>query len=251
MNKRIYISQLFSDDEAYKILKDNNIGIEIIEFGIGCVLDKEDKGIGDYSKRMGNLIKNRPISIHGPFLDLNPASYDSLIKKVTLQRYNEAYHAAKVLGADRIIFHSCYLDNIYFRDAYVNNSIVFWEEFFKDKDDDIKVHIENVYDKDPFHLIEIVNKVNHKNFSICLDIGHVNCYGEEDLESWIKKCGKHIGHIHLHNNNGLKDTHSALQNGSIDIKNILNLIEDYCDNPSMTIEVNGIDSINKSVEFLK
>lgn len=250
MNKKIYVSQLFSDDEAYNILKNNNIGIEIIEFGIGYVLDKEDNGVADYIKRMGSLIQNKSISIHGPFLDLNPASYDSLIKEATLQRYNQSYHAAKVLGADRIVFHSCYLDNIYYRESYIDNSISFWKEFLKDKNDNIKIHIENVYDKEPSHLIEIVDKVNNENFSVCLDIGHVNCYGIENLESWIKKLGKRIGHLHLHNNDGLKDTHSGLKNGSINIENILYLIDNYCNEPAITIEVNNMDEIKDSVSLL-
>lgn len=250
MKKNIYVSQLFEDDKVIQILNNNDIGIEIIEFGIGDVLDKKDKALENYIERMGCFIKNKLISIHGPFLDLNPASFDSLIRKATLLRYNEAYNIAKALKADRIVFHSCYLDDVYFKDAYVNNSIKFWNEFFQDKDDDIKVHIENVYDKESSHLIDIIDKVNHKNFSLCLDIGHVNCYGEEDLKSWIVKLGKRIGHVHLHNNNGLKDTHSGLQSGIIHIKNILDLIDNYCDNPSMTIEVNNIDEIDNSISLL-
>ena len=250
MNKKLYVSQLFEDKKIIPILSDNDIGIEIIEFGIGDVLDKGDKAVEDYIVRMKDFIKSRPISIHGPFLDLNPASFDSLIKNATLLRYNEAYNAAKILNADRVVFHSCYFDNIYFKESYINNSISFWNEFFRQKDDDIKVHIENVYDKDPSHLIEIIDGVNNDNFSLCLDIGHMNCYGDENLENWILKLGKRIGHVHLHNNDSLRDTHSGLKNGNIDIESILNLIDNCCDNPSMTIEVNNFDEVEKSILFL-
>ena len=44
----------------------------------------------------------------------NTASFDKLIKQVTLTRYNQAYDVAKKLGADRIVFHSCYYEDIYF-----------------------------------------------------------------------------------------------------------------------------------------
>lgn len=56
---KIYVSQLF---------KDTDIGIEIIEFGIGFVLDKNDNGLNDYYKRMGSCIDNRFLSLQGPFL---------------------------------------------------------------------------------------------------------------------------------------------------------------------------------------
>ncbi len=47
-----------------------------------------------------------------------------------------------------------------------------------------------------------------------------------------------------------KDTHSGLKNLNIDIESILNLIDNCCDNPSMTIEVNDIDEVEKSILLL-
>lgn len=64
---------------------------------------------------MGDTIKKRSLSIHGPFLDLNPASYDSLVRNITMLRYNQVYSVAKKLGADRVIYHSCFNENIYLR----------------------------------------------------------------------------------------------------------------------------------------
>ena len=119
----IYVSQLFSEDKVSELVKDYNIGIEIIEFGIGYTLDKDDNGVVEFCEIMGDLIKRRPLSVHGPFLDLNPASFDSMIKNVTLTRYNQAYNIAKKLGADRIVFHSCYYEDIYFKETYINNSL--------------------------------------------------------------------------------------------------------------------------------
>ena len=132
---KIYISQLFPEERVNKILNKYDIGLEIIEFGIGYTLDKDDNGIVEYYKRNGELIKNRSLSIHGPFLDLNTASFDNMIKQATLTRYNQAYSVAKRLGADRIVFHSCYYDDVYFKDVYINNSLEFWNEFLIDKDD--------------------------------------------------------------------------------------------------------------------
>lgn len=60
---KIYISQLFPEERVNKILNKYDIGLEIIEFGIGYTLDKDDNGIVEYYKRNGELIKNRPLSI--------------------------------------------------------------------------------------------------------------------------------------------------------------------------------------------
>ncbi|EKY26451.1 sugar phosphate isomerase/epimerase [Clostridium celatum] len=244
---KIYISQLFPEDKVSEILKDYDIGIEIIEFGIGYTLDKDDNGISEYCEKMGDLIKNKSLSIHGPFLDLNTASFDNMIKKATLTRYNQAYFVAKKLGADRIVFHSCYYEDIYFKDVYINNSLDFWREFLSDKDESIKIHIENIYEKDLLVLKELVDKVNSNIFSICLDIGHANCYSNESLEEIIKSLNNRIGHLHLSNNDGKRDSHCGFNNGNVDILMTLDLIDKYCNDPSMTIEVNNF---NEAVESL-
>ena len=244
---KIYISQLFPEDKVSEILKDYDIGIEIIEFGIGYTLDKDDNGISEYCEKMGDLIKNKSLSIHGPFLDLNTASFDNMIKKATLTRYNQAYFVAKKLGADRIVFHSCYYEDIYFKDVYINNSLDFWREFLSDKDESIKIHIENIYEKDLLVLKELGDKVNSNIFSICLDIGHANCYSNESLEEIIKSLNNRIGHLHLSNNDGKRDSHCGFNNGNVDILMTLDLIDKYCNDPSMTIEVNNF---NEAVESL-
>lgn len=41
---------------------------------------------------MGSCIDNRPLSLHGPFLDLNPIRFDSLVKNSILKRYNQVYY---------------------------------------------------------------------------------------------------------------------------------------------------------------
>ena len=157
---KIYVSQLFSDDRVSEILNQYEIGLEIIEFGIGYTLDKDDNGVVEYCERMGDLIKGRSLSIHGPFLDLNTASFDSMIKQATLTRYNQAYSVAKKLGADRLVFHSCYYEDIYFKETYINNSLEFWNEFLSDKDASVKIYIENMYEKDLSVLKELVSWKN-------------------------------------------------------------------------------------------
>ena len=244
---KIYVSQLFSDDRVSEILNQYEIGLEIIEFGIGYTLDKDDNGVVEYCERMGDLIKGRPLSIHGPFLDLNTASFDSMIKQATLTRYNQAYSVAKKLGADRLVFHSCYYEDIYFKETYINNSLEFWNEFLSDKDASVKIYIENMYENDLSVLKELFDKVNNNILSICLDIGHANCYSNQSLEEIIKSLNNRIGHLHLSNNDGKRDSHCGFNNGNVDILMTLDLIDKYCNDPSMTIEVNNF---NEAVESL-
>ena len=97
---------------------------------------------------------------------------------------------------------------------------------------------------------ELVDKVNNSIFSICLDIGHANCYSNQSLEEIIELLGNRIGHLHLSNNNGKKDSHCGLNNGNINVINTLNLIDKYCNDPSMTIEVTDFNEAIESIEFI-
>ena len=99
-------------------------------------------------------------------------------------------------------------------------------------------------------LKELVDKVNNNIFSICLDIGHANCYSNQSLEEIIKLLGNRIGHLHLSNNDGKKDSHCGFNNGNIDVINTLNLIDKYCDNPSMTIEVTSFIEAIESIGII-
>ena len=66
---------------------------------------------------------------------------------------------AKKLGADRLVFHSCYYEDIYFKETYINNSLEFWNEFLSDKDASVKIYIENMYEKDLSVLKELFDKL--------------------------------------------------------------------------------------------
>ena len=107
-----------------------------------------------------------------------------------------------------------------------------------------------MYDKDISVLKELVDKVNNNIFSICLDIGHANCYSNQSLEEIIELLGNRIGHLHLSNNNGKKDSHCGFNNGNINVINTLNLIDKYCNDPSMTIEVTDFNEAIESIEFI-
>lgn len=51
---------------------------------------------------------------------------------------------AKKVKAKHIIFHSCLIPSIYYSSIWEENSVHFWKDFLKDKDDSIAIHLENV-----------------------------------------------------------------------------------------------------------
>ena len=254
----IYISHLFEDGDLKKIMLEmgtifcnKRIGIETIDFAAGDYLDKKDAQIDLYRGRIGELLEKYPLSIHGPFLDLCPHSFDRYIREATMLRYEETYQMAKKMGAKHVIFHSCLIPSIYYTSIWEENSLPFWNDFLGDKDDSIQIHLENVFDEDYVPIRNLISKVNHPAFSMCLDVGHVHCFSKQPVEEWLEEMSPIIGHIHLHNNDGKKDLHWQLDKGTINMETLLPLIEKYCPQVDWTLEMNTGLEVEASLEFLK
>lgn len=247
----IYLSHLLGDSDMKRVLKRYPIGIETIEFGIGDSLDFKEKSLKNYKEKLGGIIEKPDLSVHGPFLDLCPASFDSLIRKVTMERFESSYCMAKETGARHIIFHTCFNPVVYFGSSWEDNSKNFWDEFLALKDDSISIHIENVYDTSYEHIANLIDRVNHPALSACLDIGHANCFSKVPVEDWVNGLGKRIGHVHIHNNDGIKDSHSGILNGNIPMFHVLNKINEVSKDATWTLELNKYDEIISSLEWLK
>ena len=94
----IYVSHLLPDREMREVMERTGAGVESIEFGVADNLDNLSRSIKNYRMRMRQIGVSKLI-IHGPFLDLNPMTFDSQIQKVTKLRYSQAYTAARKLRA--------------------------------------------------------------------------------------------------------------------------------------------------------
>lgn len=232
------------------ILKQHNVGLEIELFSSAKVLDNPDNYIEDYREAFKDILSSRNISVHGPFTDFVPASRDVEIRRITQNRFENAYQRAREFGSCRIIYHTGFIPKTYSPEEWLENSIAFWTDFMKDKSDDIQVHIENVYEDDLILMTQLLDAVNSPVFSACLDIGHVNANSSKSLEYWIKGLNKRIKHIHLHNNNGSYDNHNGLLNGTIDMENTLRLLKETVPHASCALEVFDAEEIVSSLEFL-
>lgn len=241
----IYISHYSDDREFQKLVDDYGVGIETVCFAVGDNLDNYEKHLEEFTKRLNC----KHINLHGPFLDLNPASYDSKIEAASQERFQLTYEIAQKLNADRIIYHSCFLPNVYFIEGWADRMAEFWNRFLEDKDDSIKICMENVLEIEYLPVYDVAQKVDHPAFSICLDVGHAHCYSKYGIDEWINMLGDKIGHVHLHDNDGSWDQHLALGKGSIDWKMVFSLLERYGID-SYTIENQKAERYYETFDFL-
>ncbi len=196
---------------------------------------------------------NLKYTIHSPIINLNIASLTENIRKASVAEIKKSIDLANKIDAKTVVVHP--------------GSVPFLGRGFEDKifelnkqsikeigeygrDLGIDAAIENMPDlggymySNPYELNELVTSLE---MSMTLDIGHANHagYGPEDMYF------DSIKHIHAHDNNGDDDSHYALGDGSIDLKSIISNFEDKKYNGTYIIEVNEMNWVEKSYEYLK
>lgn len=215
---RVYISQLMPEKELRDVLAFSGAGLELIDFSISDNLDVFDETMARTLSLLDRL-GHPGVSVHGPFLDLNPMSFDSRIARVTADRFKQAYEAALMLGADRVVYHSGMIPTVYYTEGWAERTASFWNRFLEDVRAGSAagplVCMENVLDREVTPFLEAAKRVDHPGFGICLDIGHVFCYAADPLPVWIRMLSGRIRHVHLHDNDGMCDLHLALGEGQV------------------------------------
>ena len=76
----LYFSHLLPDEETKEIIKETGMGLESIEFAISENLDHLDSCLLAYEKRLEHM-ECENLILHGPFLDLNPMTFDERIRE--------------------------------------------------------------------------------------------------------------------------------------------------------------------------
>ena len=253
--------RLCDDTEVSRVLGlccEEGLGIEVQGFYDPKIIgtDKVEELVMQYTEALKDFKGGK--SLHAPFYDLNLGSKNPDVKAATMKAYNFAYSVAKRLGCTEIVVHNGFVPNTSFYNGWVKNATAFWQEFFADKDDSITMMVENQCEEDSEVLKMEIDSVNDPRLKVCLDIGHANANSNMAVEDWITTLGDRIGYLHLHNNHGkvegrpsfMNDEHLGLDNGTIDIPKVFELLEEHCPNAIWNVECK-LDYIEKSVDVIR
>lgn len=212
-----------------------NLGVEIQDFTEPNLSEKERIMLTDNYRRLFKDFKGIK-SLHGPFLDLRPASPDPLIREVSYQRYLDAFQIATQLNTDYLIFHSQinpFLNEPFIRNLNNLQAQEFWNEILQETDYRGIILIENIFEKTPDMLMRYIQTVDLPGMKINLDMGHLKARNA-NLEEWIRELKDFIEYIHIHSNNGIYDLHQ--RPAKEEIFNLYNLLAKYNLNPVLALE---------------
>jgi sugar phosphate isomerase/epimerase len=233
IRERLYISTVASD--AAPLAREHGLGLELAEF---CTAYNMDADFGIWDRRVRRQMAGiSRFVFHAPFNELCPAAVDPMIAAVAKKRYAQAYALMRGYGIVAMTVHSGYMPVLYDADWFAERSASFWKEFLSDKPKDFKVYMENVFERDPSLLLDIAGKVGDGRFRLCLDVGHAATSGKASpMAEWVERTAPFLGHVHLHNNDGLNDTHSALGDGETDVAATIRAIAEAAPHAQFTIE---------------
>ena len=225
---------LFMEDNTKIINLAKKHGFEIIEIlGEGPFFQKDNMEYKDCGLDM---------RIHAATVDINIASLNSGIRAESVKQMIQCGEYAESINANTITVHPGIIgrNEPRLRKAALEIAIESVGEIIDNTN--VEISVENMPVRGKFlgntvEEIEMIQKAT--GCSLTIDTGHGNTCG--NLEEMLSL--KNISYCHLNDNDGIKDQHITLGEGTLDLS-LLKRID------TAIIELNNFDNILKSKEVI-
>ena len=194
------------------------------------------------------------LSLHAPFMDLNPGAVDPMVRSVTQVRFRQLLSVAAILKPRAAVFHAGYDRWRYGgrKDVWLDYSIDTWRKVMEAASKTgLRIAVENVFDDDPEALHMLIKKVDNPDFGFCFDTGHFNLFSSVPMERWFETLGRHLIEVHLHDNDGTADSHWAPGRGTVEFETFFSLMKAHAPVPVLTIEAHNKEDIETSLERVR
>ena len=195
-------------------------------------------------------------AVHAPYTDVNIAAYDSNVRDVILGRHEASIRYASDLGAETLVFHpgnTTALDWALPKETAWSVNLESAKRLFDYAETlGVKAMIENVPEPFPFLMKSVedferfYNEIDFEMFMV-LDVAHAHIRDEE-LE-FIERFGDRIGHVHVSDNRGDRDTHLRIGGGTVNWGKVMETLKDSHFEGWITSESH--DDIVEGVELLQ
>lgn len=191
-------------------------------------------------------------SIHAPIFDVNIASINEKMRQESVVQISSTLRFATQMGIEMVTIHPGYypMGVRGFESRAEDKLIKSIAELDKMSNNlGVKLALENMANQDSIigkTADELSRYIDGTDLGICFDVGHANTNGQ--IES-ILGLRDRIINVHLHDNDGLTDSHSSLGDEKIDFAKIFQAVKGYTGN--FIIEARTIDSALKSRNYLK
>lgn len=222
-------------------LKALNVGLELQGYGPEGVVSRAvwEKRLALH-KTIARKVSTR-LTVHGPFIGLIYNHNDCLLKQAIRKRLDMTFEMTRALKPDTLVLHTQYRNSFpkfEMEEMWAEKVADFWrKEIRRYAACGVRVVLENLEEPDPKLMIDLVDRVNHEYLGLCLDTGHANIFSDLKLSQWVKRMGRRLMHIHIHDNNGDMDSHLPVGAGNIDFKDLFNAVRRIVPQTTVSLEV--------------
>lgn len=188
-------------------------------------------------------------TIHAPFIDLNPGSFEPKLREATLYRFHQVLDAAAIVRPKVMVFHPGYDRWRYgdHRERWLRESIEVWLPVVRRAEEiNTIVAVENIFDEEPSTFVDLFRELASPHFRHCFDVGHWNLFAKVGMEEWFSALGRYIAEVHLHDNTGTRDDHLPVGEGAIDFLLLFDLLERHAPEAVHTLEAHTPDRLKRS-----
>jgi|AGTN01.3.fsa_nt_gi Sugar phosphate isomerases/epimerases len=230
-------NKLFSDEELLKLYAENGIKYAdyyFLRYGIKspCRFERPEEATAYYSA-LGKYADSVGISFfqtHAAYPTWVP---DRKENELIFNSTVSAIAGASALGAKYIVIHP----EVRFRNRFFfmypirrAQNIKFYRRLIPYLEKyDMVCAVENMFSRNrrtkklvrttcstSFEMLGYLKALNSDRFALCADVGHANIIYKDSGIRFLKKLGKNVKLVHLHDNSGREDEHLKPGDGKID-----------------------------------
>ena len=229
----LYLSTV--DPKAGDLARAWGLGLEISEFCTAWNLDDEFPAADRIVCQELRGIQRA--TMHAPYNEHFPCAIDRRARALAKDRYLQSIEVAAGYGIHKLVIHAAYDPHLYFPEWFVPQSAAFFRELMPLVPENVTLCLENVLETEPELIGDIVRQVDDKRLRMCLDTGHAEAYSHHHPDYWVEHCQDILDHFHVHNNDGHRDLHGPLYEGTIPMRRLLEQIQSLCPGASVTLEL--------------
>lgn len=256
-----HLHEYFGLEKAIDILASS--GYDAIDFSQFDKFVYEADFGKDYYTEIRKLAESKGVYFNQSHAPFGSSFKDEEKTKKRFEEIVEAIKRASYLGVQNIIVHPCqHLEYakegnpeklFEYNMAFYKKLIPYCEEY------EIKVALENMWQytgyinhstcSRPDEFIRYIDELDNGCFVACLDIGHAALV-REDPDEFIKKLGnKRLKCLHVHDVDGVNDSHTLPFYGNINWEKVMKALADIDYKGDLTFEADSFME-EKPVEIL-
>lgn len=194
------------------------------------------------------------VTVHAPFMDLNPGAIEPLVREATYQRWMQTLEVAELLQARLVVLHPGFDRWRYGGQSqpWIDACLEFFPPILEQAArQQCLLVLENIFEETPETLVAVLKQLDSPWLGHCFDAGHWNLFAKQSMEQWFASLAPWIRHLHVHDNFGDRDAHMAVGEGDIDFDKLFKLVAKLKNTPTVTLEIHDCDGLLRCVDTVK